>query len=547
MSHQGLRILHSLLRRHGRASCDLAFAPWPDMEQVMRAEGMPLFGLETRRPARHFDLVGFSLGYELAYTNLLTMIDLAGSPLLAAERGEGDPIFVAGGSCVMNPTVVAPFLDLVVLGDGEEVVLDFADIIADLKAEGADRARILERLRAVAGRLARGRRTPCPCPGPAGPQRLSAAGPPGAGDRAGARPPVPGGDARLRARLPLLPGRHDHPPGARTRSGPAGGSRPPRRRAGGLQRDLPAEPLDLRLQRSGRGGRRHPGRPGTGPHQPGAAQPAPGFGGRGPVRAHRPRAALQLHLRARGRQPAPARRHQQEHQRRGRGRHRRPGPALGRQVHQALLHDRPADRDRRGPGRAGGPGGQGGGAGAAGRQPGPCLDLAVLAQEPHALPVGRTDPAGRDRAAQQLRGPAPAPLQRQGQPARRGDLGARGHAGPGRPRRRPGGAGGLARGRPLRRLERALRFRPLGAGLRRRGHRAAALPRSPRSRRRRCPGTRSTAASTGSSWPRTGTGPSGPVRCTTAGSRTRATSAAPATGTSSTSSPSWRSWHPPAG
>ncbi|MFN2371078.1 MAG: hypothetical protein ABR506_07990, partial [Candidatus Krumholzibacteriia bacterium] len=106
MSHQGLRILHTLLRRHGRASCDLAFAPWPDMEQAMRAERMPLFGLQTRRPARHFDLVGFSLGYELAYTNLLTMIDLADSPLLAKDRGEGDPIFVAGGSCAMNPTVV---------------------------------------------------------------------------------------------------------------------------------------------------------------------------------------------------------------------------------------------------------------------------------------------------------------------------------------------------------------------------------------------------------------------------------------------------------
>ncbi len=169
------------------AFCDLAFAPWPDMEQVMRAEGLPLFGLEIRRPARHFDLIGFSLGYELAYTNLLTMIDLAGSPLLAAERGEGDPIFVAGGSCVMNPAVVGPFLDLVVLGDGEEVVLDFAGIIADRKAAGAvPRRASWSELRTVAGRLARGRRASGPHPRPAGPERLSAARPAGAGDRAGA-------------------------------------------------------------------------------------------------------------------------------------------------------------------------------------------------------------------------------------------------------------------------------------------------------------------------------------------------------------------------
>ena len=81
MSHQGLRILYGLLRATGGTCCDLAYAPWPDMEKRMRSEGLPLFGLESRRPAGQFDLVGFSLGYELAYTNMLTMIDLAGSAL----------------------------------------------------------------------------------------------------------------------------------------------------------------------------------------------------------------------------------------------------------------------------------------------------------------------------------------------------------------------------------------------------------------------------------------------------------------------------------
>jgi len=151
MSHQGLRILHTLLLDREDTYCDLAFAPWPDMEERLRAEGMPLFGLESRRPLAHFDLVGFSLGYDLAYTNMLTMIDLAGSPLRAQERGEGDPIFMAGGSCVMNPAVVGPFLDLVLLGDGEEAVLDFAAIIARWKVDGGTRAELLARLRTVEG------------------------------------------------------------------------------------------------------------------------------------------------------------------------------------------------------------------------------------------------------------------------------------------------------------------------------------------------------------------------------------------------------------
>ncbi len=151
MSHQGLRILYTLLHERTDAFCDLAFAPWPDMEQAMRGLGLPLFGLESRRPARRFDLVGFSLGYELAYTNMLTMIDLAGSPLRAAERGEGDPIYMAGGSCVLNPAVVAPFLDLLVLGDGEEVMLEMAAALSASHAAGEDRAARLARLRALPG------------------------------------------------------------------------------------------------------------------------------------------------------------------------------------------------------------------------------------------------------------------------------------------------------------------------------------------------------------------------------------------------------------
>ncbi len=151
MSHQGLRILYTLLQKRTGTYCDLAYAPWPDMEAAMRAEGVPLYALESRRPAGQFDVVGFSLGYELAYTNMVNMINMAGSSIWAAERGEGDPIFVAGGSCVLNPAVVSPFLDVVLLGDGEETVLDIADLIVRLKKEGATRAQNLAEIKQVEG------------------------------------------------------------------------------------------------------------------------------------------------------------------------------------------------------------------------------------------------------------------------------------------------------------------------------------------------------------------------------------------------------------
>ncbi|PJA74045.1 B12-binding domain-containing radical SAM protein [bacterium CG_4_9_14_3_um_filter_65_15] len=160
MSHQGLRILYTLLQRTEGVFCDIAFAPWPDMEERMRAEGLPLFGLESRRAAASFDLVGFSLGYELAYTNMLTMIDLAGSPLASDQRGEEDPIFLAGGSCAINPAVVGPFLDVVFLGDGEEMLPEAAVLVRQAKSEGLGRTGILARLRELPGAWWTG------CPGP---------------------------------------------------------------------------------------------------------------------------------------------------------------------------------------------------------------------------------------------------------------------------------------------------------------------------------------------------------------------------------------------
>ncbi len=151
MSHQGLRILYHLLMDRPNTFCDLAYTPWPDCEKAMRQEGLPLFGLESRRSAGRFDVVGFSIGYELAYSNMLTMIDLAGSPIFAEDRTEDDPIFIGGGSCTLNPTVMGPFLDVVFIGDGEEAILDVARLTAENKAAGGSRSELVIKLRALPG------------------------------------------------------------------------------------------------------------------------------------------------------------------------------------------------------------------------------------------------------------------------------------------------------------------------------------------------------------------------------------------------------------
>jgi len=158
ISNNGLRILYAGLNAAPDTYADLAFAPWPDMEARLRAEGLPLFALESRRPARDFDVIGVSLGYELCYTNVLTMLDLAGLPLRADERGDGDPVVIAGGHCAANPTVLGEFVDLFCIGDGEDVVLDVAAAVRDWKRDGGGRADLLARLHDIPGTWWPGRR-----------------------------------------------------------------------------------------------------------------------------------------------------------------------------------------------------------------------------------------------------------------------------------------------------------------------------------------------------------------------------------------------------
>src|SRR5437899_3036993 len=120
MSHHGLQVLYTLMNNDPQWACERAFAPWVDFEVLLRRHGLPLYSLETFTPLREFDLLGFSLQYEICYTNVLTMLDLGGIPLHAKDRTLQHPLIVAGGPGAQNPEVLAPFIDLFVIGDGEE-------------------------------------------------------------------------------------------------------------------------------------------------------------------------------------------------------------------------------------------------------------------------------------------------------------------------------------------------------------------------------------------------------------------------------------------
>jgi radical SAM family uncharacterized protein/radical SAM-linked protein len=148
-SHLGLQILYDVLNRRPEVAAERVYAPWPDLEALLRARGLPLVSLESGFALADFHVVGFSLQYELTYTNLLTMLELGGVPLRAAQRGPGDPLVVAGGPCAFNPEPLAPFLDGVLLGDGEEAVGDICDVV--LAWDGRDRQALLRTLATVPG------------------------------------------------------------------------------------------------------------------------------------------------------------------------------------------------------------------------------------------------------------------------------------------------------------------------------------------------------------------------------------------------------------
>src|SRR4051812_12826100 len=129
LPNQGLQILYELLNEKPDTAAERSYAPWTDMEAQMRAHNVPLFSLETHRAAADFNLLAFNLSAELVYTNLLNCIDLAGVPVRSQQRADTDPLIAAGGHCTFNPEPLADFVDLFVIGDGEEVVADITEIV----------------------------------------------------------------------------------------------------------------------------------------------------------------------------------------------------------------------------------------------------------------------------------------------------------------------------------------------------------------------------------------------------------------------------------
>ncbi|MBI5285998.1 MAG: B12-binding domain-containing radical SAM protein, partial [Deltaproteobacteria bacterium] len=149
MSHLGVQILYQILNSLPEIACERVYVPWTDMEGLMRERAVTLTTLESGIPLRELDFIGFSLQYELCYTNILNMLDLSGIPLYSKDRGKDHPLVIGGGSMAFNPEPVADFFDVFVLGDGEEVVLELAEAIIEEK--GKDRKEVLKRLTEIEG------------------------------------------------------------------------------------------------------------------------------------------------------------------------------------------------------------------------------------------------------------------------------------------------------------------------------------------------------------------------------------------------------------
>ncbi len=149
--NQGVQILYEVLNERSGVLAERAYAVWPDLEDLLRREGVSSFTVDGHRPLRAFDLLGVSLATELGYTNLLTLLDLAGIPLHAADRTEDDPLVLVGGHAAFNPEPIADFIDGAILGDGEQAVLAVSEVVGQAKAQGLNRQQTLLRLAATAG------------------------------------------------------------------------------------------------------------------------------------------------------------------------------------------------------------------------------------------------------------------------------------------------------------------------------------------------------------------------------------------------------------
>lgn len=151
MSHLGMKILYSLLNKREDTWCERVFAPWVDMEELMRKNDVPLFALESSDEIKDFDVIGFTLQYELCYTNVLNMLDLAGVPVRSADRKSLTPLVIGGGPCVCNAEPIADFFDLTLPGEGEEVLNELMDLFKEYKKKGASKEEFLKAAAKIEG------------------------------------------------------------------------------------------------------------------------------------------------------------------------------------------------------------------------------------------------------------------------------------------------------------------------------------------------------------------------------------------------------------
>ncbi|HZJ78367.1 MAG TPA: TIGR03960 family B12-binding radical SAM protein [Clostridia bacterium] len=143
MSHLGMKILYSLINSREDSWCERVFAPWTDMEELMRSKGVDLYALESGDCVKNFDIVGFTIQYEMCYTNVLNMLDLSGLPIRSKDRADLTPLVIAGGPCVCNAEPLAPFVDVFTLGEGEDIVNDLIDLLKEHKAKGSTKQEFL--------------------------------------------------------------------------------------------------------------------------------------------------------------------------------------------------------------------------------------------------------------------------------------------------------------------------------------------------------------------------------------------------------------------
>ena len=151
MSHLGIQILYSILNETPYVAAQRCFAPWPDREKQLRDRHLPLTSLEEQMPLHNFDIAGFSLQYELSYTNVLNMLDLGGIPLKRIDRRETDPLVIAGGPCCFNPAPLVDFIDAFVVGEGEEAIIEIAAIVREGKKQKFSRSELISQLAKIPG------------------------------------------------------------------------------------------------------------------------------------------------------------------------------------------------------------------------------------------------------------------------------------------------------------------------------------------------------------------------------------------------------------